>query len=320
LVFFDAACWHAVDPATAIITGCVAHDMFIVSPRAFAETEYGVDDVDRFAELAQRRARAASLSETTGRNLASSARARRILDHGYCLADELRIAFVAGGMLWGTAALFRAGDKSPFRTAEVELLSALSGTIGEGFRRATLISTRNARQVPPAESVGVVVLDGEGQLVSMSPSAERLISDLSGLTPRHAHESPIVQCVAARAQRLGDTRGSAIEPLARARVRTRSGRWLKFEGTVLSGVDHVAVTIHPAAAHEIAPLVMGAYGLSPREQRIARMCREGLSTAAIAATLRISEYTVQDHLKSIFQKTVTRSRAELVAKLFVEPG
>lgn len=42
---------------------------------------------------------------------------------------------------------------------------------------------------------------------------------------------------------------------------------------------------------------------------------EGLSTAEIATELFISAYTVQGHLKSIFDKVGLRSRRALVASL-----
>lgn len=43
-------------------------------------------------------------------------------------------------------------------------------------------------------------------------------------------------------------------------------------------------------------------------------CR-GLSTREIAFSLDLADYTVQDHLESVFQKVGVRSRKQLVATL-----
>jgi len=76
------------------------------------------------------------------------------------------------------------------------------------------------------------------------------------------------------------------------------------------------VILEPARPHELAPLIADAYGFSDRERAVTQYVAQGYSTAAIASLLHISPWTVQDHLKSIFEKTGTGSRGELIAAVF----
>ena len=69
---------------------------------------------------------------------------------------------------------------------------------------------------------------------------------------------------------------------------------------------------------ELAPVLMMAYGLSRQEQVITTLVCRGLSTREISGRLYITVNTVQDHLKSIFDKTGVRSRRELVAAILQE--
>jgi DNA-binding CsgD family transcriptional regulator len=56
-----------------------------------------------------------------------------------------------------------------------------------------------------------------------------------------------------------------------------------------------------------------AHGLSKREAEIMAACARGTDTRGLAQELFVSENTIQDHFKSIFAKTGTRTRGELLA-------
>ena len=60
---------------------------------------------------------------------------------------------------------------------------------------------------------------------------------------------------------------------------------------------------------------MLAYGLSAQERTITGLVCQGMSTIEIAGHVGISSNTVQDHLKSIFDKVGVRSRREVVVQI-----
>ena len=106
---------------------------------------------------------------------------------------------------------------------------------------------------------------------------------------------------------------------ASARVQATSGRWLRVQGSLLDdGNGAVVVVLEPVRPTELAPLIADAYGLTARERAITQLVTQGFSTAAISERLFLSQWTVQDHLKSIFEKTGVGTRGELVARLFFE--
>ena len=82
------------------------------------------------------------------------------------------------------------------------------------------------------------------------------------------------------------------------------------------GEASTAIIIEEAKAAEIAPIIVSAYRLSDREAEVTRLILHGLSTKEIAAEMYLSAYTVQDYLKSIFDKVGVRSRRQLAARLY----
>lgn len=62
-------------------------------------------------------------------------------------------------------------------------------------------------------------------------------------------------------------------------------------------------------------MTLAARGLTARELDVAQLVLQGVSTATIATSLRLSPHTVQDHLKVIFRKLDVTSRREMIAQL-----
>jgi transcriptional regulator EpsA len=73
------------------------------------------------------------------------------------------------------------------------------------------------------------------------------------------------------------------------------------------------VAVLPIEEGTRAPAADDPFDLSPREREIVACLCEGKNNAAIAATLRISMFTVKNHLQRIFEKTGATNRTEVVA-------
>lgn len=315
---FDSYCCHTVDPGTILFTGSVNFNVGC-SGSWLAFHEYVVEDVNKWSFLARSGRIAGATSIDTHGDLSRSTRHRSHETYGF--GDELRASLVVDGIYWGAAAFLRRSGEAWFTEAEVRTLVGLAPAIGAGLRRALLAPPVSPYLGGPVDhGPGVVVFDDDGQPESISGAAERWISELiEEPPPSTPSESKTVQAVAARARAIAPGT-DPLELAARVRVRTRSGGWLLLYGTRLSPdtAGRTAVIIHPATPQDVAPVIALAYGLTDRECQVAMQCVQGRATREIARALTLSAYTVQDHLKSIFDKTGVRSRGELVGRIFLD--
>ncbi len=122
--------------------------------------------------------------------------------------------------------------------------------------------------------------------------------------------SPAVS--AALAEAVGEIQESA-SPLAHARRaqdewELRVAKLGNHRALVLYRNEQILFDARVAAA-------ASAFRLTAREAEVIQQVCRGLSNAAIASRLRVTEDTVKQHLKSVFRKAGSSSRSELIARL-----
>jgi PAS domain-containing protein len=170
------------------------------------------------------------------------------------LEDELRAVLRTRGNVWGFLCLHRKAG-SRFSSDEAGLIRRLAPVLAEGKRLGLLVQSSATDRV---DGPGVVVLSGDGSMISANTAAERWLDDLRGPTDI---DLPIE--IRALAARLRDSR--QIDPHAQQlRVRTRAGRWAVLHASWMAAADHdtVAVILEEARPEQLAPIVMNAYGLT----------------------------------------------------------
>ena len=149
-----------------------------------------------------------------------------------------------------------------------------------------------------------MLLDERMELVGSTPEADALLPLIGHGSSRLPLPVGVYSVAAALA--------TADRPPS-LRVRAATGGWLSLHASQLGA--QVAVVVQPAEPQSTLGLLLAAYGLTPRELDVARHVLRGDATTVIADTLHISAHTVQDHLKSVFDKVGVRSRRDLVGRL-----
>ena len=306
----DALWWAAADPATLLFTQ--------VLPRGTAggfrpvfrrERVPARSDVNKWTDLARDPAGVRTLMEATGGHPASSDRYRDIFAP-LGLQDELRAVLRTRDTCWGYVCLHREAAQASFSRDEARFVQRLAPHLAEGLRMGLLRQACDLEDA--AHGPGLIILGPDGAVAGMNDAAGRWLEDLGG----RADGSDLPIEISALATRLRHLDASA-PAMPRLRVRARTGRWAVLHASWMNsrGDKAIAVIVEEAAPAEVAPVIMSAYGLTEREKTICGLVCQGLPTRQIADRLHLTTDTVQDHLKSVFDKTGVHSRGELVATI-----
>lgn len=308
VVRFDWAAIMTTDHETLLPTGGLVEGFHPDSCAPFWDSELLDPDFNKFRDLASSTNPVASLHHATDGDLPRSPRYTKLyasLD----IADELRVAFHAGSECIAVAALVREQADGPVSDVELTDTRALVATISQVLRRA-LGRVGNHGADGPA-SPTVVLLDAAGSIVGVTEGGTALLDDLRTEGVDEQGVPTVIQAAATRA------RWSRRENRLAHRILGRSGQWMRLDVKPMEGdAELVAVSISPARAGDLFPILLGAYGLTERESAVTLLLVRGLSAREIATELSISPHTVRDHIKAIYDKAEVSTRGELVAQLF----
>jgi DNA-binding NarL/FixJ family response regulator len=300
-------------PHELILSGVYSQANIQQAGEAIVASEYLEQDFNAFASLASRRVPVGILSVATRARPERSRRYRELLEPSG-IPFELRAAFVIRGRAWGALHMARRAGNPDFGQRDADAIAGVATTIAEGIR--TSLRFDAARRVDDPGAPGLLILSGADEVELITPPARGMLAALQS-TAAAGEERPAtsVLALAASARTRANERGPHADVIA---VPSREG-WITLHASLPDpGDSRVAVVLERTSSAQTRSMHLEAHGVTRRESEIAGLLAKGLSNADIASTLVLSPYTVQDHIKALYEKTGVSSRQELIARVFLD--
>lgn len=308
------------DPAYAIISSIVR--IVPASRWAFARTDLRGE----WGHLLDSRGNGSSLSRLKhefAQQRAKSKRGPRIaatLGPLGAFESGITLLFADARANFGILTLLRNAELGPFTSSEISMLTlALDSTSEElsALRldplEENLDSSSGRTEKGEASDGAFYVLDQELEIVlAWSAEDQRRIA-LTGLRTQLAHRLPAV---------LEETvrdliAGWRTDPVTQTVGTSRPVPFLVVRTQPMSGPAGLFVGVRIDRFHPPHSLVGLAerYRISPRELQVLALLLDGAKIKEIALQLHITSSTVQDHIKNMLDKTGSRNRTELIARV-----
>ena len=311
---FRAHVWALVDPETDVATAPLAAvpDPLMVQLPGVVRRRY-LTTVNRWDRM---NTPVASLHQATDGDLAKSLLHREVLGPAG-IGDIASIVFRDRFGVWAFLDLWRFDADAPFTDSELDILAEDVATITAALRRCQARSFDSRSPTPERPGPAVLFLSSELEVLGQTPETDGY---LRALLPTSVDRRPVPAgaynvAAALLAQEAGI---HPYPPVARAHL--AGGPWLTFraarvESEVPAAERDIAVTIELTSPAERRTLYARSHGLTARETELLERLSLGADTRTLAHGLYLSEHTVQDHLKSIFEKTNTRNRRTLLSRI-----
>lgn len=229
------------------------------------------------------------------------------------LAHSMEAPLIVSGVLYGTINFARPQQVPAFSDRDLSSARIVSEQLGLATERALRYESTGHRTTALESALdrmaqAVVVTDLDGQVLFQNRIARR-DWDVEVGPDNVPLPGAITNCIS---DALTEFRNDGKRVSTRSVDDRASNRRAIVKSYRLSERDRTAVTLvfpcEEAASHQLPAWDV----LTRREQEIAQLVSEGLTTKQIAARAFISENTVKQHLKRVFAKTDVNTRAELV--------
>lgn len=240
---------------------------------------------------------------------------------------QLIIYLRSNGKLLGTMGFCRAPGEKDFSARDFAKAELLGSQLGGALEKAIFIG-KVAKSSEIINSMctdlpykGVMVLDESLEPVYMNEEALKAISCLGG--GQHVLNDavpPVPEEVYAMSQNLLESAGakSGRAPVVKIDLKNKgTGESVSSAFRVINSSQNTHLCLVYFGQNESTALLQQSkkLGLSRRELEVAGLVCEGLENKQIGEKLFISEYTVQNHLKSIYEKLDVRNRTSLAHKV-----
>jgi DNA-binding CsgD family transcriptional regulator len=243
--------------------------------------------------------------------------------------DQLAIYLTSGNHFLGAMALFRSKNSPVFSDDDKAKAKLIAPFLTAALER-TLSIKKNKELEQAIHSIafelpyeGIMVLDQSLTPVYANDIATGIISRLYRSNgAKHAPPSEIPDVLYTPAKELAAQINRSI---------SRELPHIDLQLTLPNSQRKVAAHLRVHTSKKFSPLILICLsfstqgtsvdgvlkhnGISPRELDIIRLLSEGKKNSEIAEALFISEYTVENHLRSIYRKMNVKNRTALVHKL-----
>lgn len=312
-VGFDGYAWLLTDPLTWVGVAPLADVPWLPELPRHIQLKYGTT-LNRWTGLGS--THVALLHGERGGDSPQGLLWRDFLG-AHSIGDVASVVFPDQHGCWGFLELFRDAARGPFTSAEAAFLADLVPPLTRALRHSQAACFATATDQDRAHAGPVVLLlSPDLQVLGQTPDTHDY---LRILVPPTGNRPPIPASAYNVAGQLLAVEAGVDSHPATARVHLSDGLWVTLRAARIGRLEPVnardiAVTIEESSPAERLDLFARAFGLSARETELLEHLASGSNTEELARQLFMSQHTVQDHLKSIFAKTATRTRPGLLAR------